>query len=127
VPYEFSRSKKVADQLQRELAILIQFKIKDPRIEMVTISGVELSRDLSYAKVFFTVLEKQCNEIKKIKITLDALNHAKRFIRTKIAKNMQLRIVPELRFYYDTSIKYGNHLGNLIDQARILDSNSNDH
>jgi ribosome-binding factor A len=112
---DYSRTQRVGDQLQKELAMLIQQEIKDPRIGMVTVSAVEISRDLAYAEVYITCLgvddKSRQEEIEKI------LNGAAGFLRSRLARLMKLRIVPHLRFHYDESIARGQHLSALIEKA----------
>ncbi len=117
---EYSRTQRVADQIQRELAVLIQQEVKDPRVGMATVSAVEVSRDLGHAKVFVTVLNADTED--DIKASLKGLNNAASFLRGQLGRRMQLRTVPTLRFHYDESLKRGNYLSNLIDQARAKDS-----
>ena len=117
---EYSRTQRVADQIQRELAALIQREVKDPRVGMATVSAVEVSRDLSHAKVFVTILnggEDQQGMTELVK----ALNNASGFLRSQLGQRMKLRIVPTLRFHFDDSLSRGNYLSNLIDQARASD------
>ena len=117
---EYSRTQRVADQIQRELAALIQREVKDPRVGMATVSAVEVSRDLSHAKVFVTILnsgEDQQGMTESVK----ALNNASGFLRSQLGQRMKLRIVPTLRFHFDDSLSRGNYLSNLIDQARASD------
>lgn len=112
---EFKRTDRVADQLQKELAVLIQREVKDPRLGMITVSGVEVSRDLGYADVYVTLLGEQEGE--RIKENLQVLKHAAGFLRSQIAKRIKLRHVPELRFHYDESVVRGQQLSSLIDEA----------
>ncbi len=112
---EYSRTQRVADQIQRELATLIQLEMKDPRLGMVTVSAVELSRDMSYAEVYVTVLEQA--DSAEVELTLKILSGAAGFLRTRLAKRVQLRAVPHLRFHYDESVARGQRLSALIDQA----------
>jgi ribosome-binding factor A len=112
---EFKRTDRVADQLQKELAVLIQREVKDPRLGMVTVSGVDVSRDLGYADVYITLLGEQTPE--RIKENLQVLKRAAGFLRSQIAKRVKLRHVPELRFHYDESVVRGQHLSSLIDEA----------
>ncbi len=115
-----SRVERVAHLLQRELARLIQHEIKDPRLPaFVTISAVEVSPDLSYAKVYITVLGDE----EKIKMTVEILNSAEGFLRSFLGKILKLRIIPHLRFIYDSSMSEGNRLQTLIDQAISTDKN----
>jgi len=113
VAKEFSRSRRVGEQIQRELAELVQRELKDPRLGMVTISAVEVSRDMSVAKVYFTVL----NPGHDVRETEKGLTHAVGFLRRELAHRMRLRVVPELRFQYDHSIEDGSRLSALIDKA----------
>lgn len=119
---EFSRSRRVGEQIQRELAELVQRELNDPRLGMVTISAVEVSRDLAVAKVFFTVL----NPGHDVAQTLEGLTHATGFLRRELGRRMKLRVVPELRFQYDSSIEEGSRLSALIDKAVSGDSDKNE-
>ena len=112
---EFKRTDRVADQLQKELAVLIQREVKDPRLGMVTVSGATVSRDLGYADIYVTLLGEQDPE--RIKENLQVLKRASGFLRSQIAKRIQLRHVPELRFHFDESVVRGQHLSSLIDEA----------
>ena len=117
---EYSRTQRVADQIQRELAALIQREVKDPRVGMATVSAVEVSRDLSHAKVFVTILNGD-EDKEAMRESIKALNNAAGFLRSQLGQRMKLRIVPTLRFHYDDSLSRGNYLSNLIDQARASD------
>ncbi|MEQ5819141.1 30S ribosome-binding factor RbfA [Halomonas sp. SCS19] len=116
---EFKRTDRVADQLQKELAVLIQREVKDPRLGMVTVSGVEVSRDLGYADVHITLLGEQDPE--RIKENLKVLKRAGGFLRSQVARRIKLRHVPELRFHYDESVVRGQHLSSLIEEAVASD------
>ena len=113
MPREFPRARRVAEQIQRELAELIQLELMDPRLGMVSISGVEVSRDLAYATVYFTVLGKEGQN----KDTGKVLNHAAGFLRRRLGQQMITRTVPELRFVHDRSLEKGARLSALIDKA----------
>ncbi|MCB8889119.1 30S ribosome-binding factor RbfA [Vreelandella malpeensis] len=112
---EFKRTDRVADQLQKELAVLIQREVKDPRLGMITVSGATVSRDLGYADIYVTLLGEQAPE--RIKENLQVLKRASGFLRSQIAKRIKLRHVPELRFHYDESVVRGQQLSSLIDEA----------
>ncbi|MCE8022297.1 30S ribosome-binding factor RbfA [Halomonas sp. MCCC 1A11036] len=112
---EFKRTDRVGDQLQKELAVLIQREVKDPRLGMVTVSGVTVSRDLGYADVYVTLLGEDSPE--RIKENLQVLRQASGFLRSQIARRIKLRHVPELRFHYDESVVRGQRLSSLIDEA----------
>lgn len=109
---EFKRSDRVAQELQKEIAIILQREVKDPRIGMVTVSDVEISRDLAYAKIFVTFLFD--NDPEAVKRGLEGLNNASGYIRTLVGKAMRLRIVPELKFLYDQSLVEGMRMSNLV-------------
>ncbi len=119
---EFSRSRRVGEQIQRELAELVQRELKDPRLGMVTISAVDVTKDLSVAKVYFTVL----NPGHDIAQTEQGLTHAAGFLRRELAHRMKLRVVPELRFHYDSSIEKGSRLSALIDEAVSQDKSKSE-
>jgi ribosome-binding factor A len=108
----FSRTQRVAQELQKEIAIILQREIKDPRLGMVTVSGVDLSRDLVYAKVFVTFLNDQDQQ--QIDKGIRILNDAVGFIRTLVGKAMRLRVVPQLTFVYDNSLVEGMRMSNLV-------------
>lgn len=110
---EFPRSHRVADQIQRELANILRTELKDPRVDtLVTVAGVAVSKDLSHATVYITLLDSgHAGE------TIRALNHAAGFLRSELASRMRLRGVPELRFRYDESPERGARLSALIDDA----------
>lgn len=108
---EFSRADRVAQQMMREIAVLLQREFKDPRVKMATVSDVRVSGDLSYAKVYITLLN---NDEAQIKEAIKVLNRAKGFFRGHIGRLMKLRIVPEIAFYYDKSLDTGMKLSNLI-------------
>ena len=115
---EFGRSRRVGEQMQRELALLIQQEVKDPRLGMVTVSAVEVTRDLAHAKVFITVMNADAEQTKG---SLAVLNRAAGFLRRELARRMLLRAVPELHFIYDESIERGASISSLIDQAIAAD------
>ncbi|ANF61369.1 ribosome-binding factor A [[Haemophilus] ducreyi] len=109
---EFKRSDRVAQELQKEIAVILQREVKDPRIGMVTVSDVEVSRDLAYAKIFVTFLFDNDQDI--IAQGMKGLEKAGPYIRTLLGKAMRLRIVPELRFIYDQSLVEGMRMSNLV-------------
>lgn len=121
---EFKRTDRVADQLQKELAVLIQREVKDPRLGMVTVSGVKVSRDLGYADVYITLLGE--NDAETIKANLGILRRAAGFLRGQIGRRIKLRHVPELRFHYDESVVRGQRLSSLIDEAVASDRGQRD-
>ncbi len=112
---EYSRTQRIGDQMQRELAQLIQREIKDPRLGLVTITGVEVTRDLAHAKVFITVMGQ--DDAGKIALNMEILNDAAGYLRMQLGKAMKLRTVPQLHFHYDASIRRGAELSALIERA----------
>lgn len=124
---EFSRTRRVGQQIQREIALILQREVKDPRIGMVTVSDVEVSRDLNYAKVYVTFLQLE-NDAAKIQEGLKALTEAAGYVRSLLGSAMRLRVVPELRFYYDETLVEGMRLSNLVshtireDKRRMAES-----
>ena len=117
---EFSRTERVADFLQRELAKLLLHSLRDPRAEFVSITAVEVSRDLRYAKVFFTKLgledAKSAEEVARV------LDKAAGFLRSEIARESTLRTVPKLTFKFDESVGRGRHMEALLGKARVSDA-----
>jgi len=113
---EFSRSNRIAEQMRRELADLLQFEVKDPRVGMVTVTEVEVTGDMDHAKVFYSAQAGTP--------ALQAgLEKSAGFLRTQLAKRMLLRKVPQLHFVYDSSIDYGMKMGKLIDEALAPENN----
>ncbi|MEH6493358.1 30S ribosome-binding factor RbfA [Halopseudomonas sp.] len=117
---EYSRTQRVADQMQRELALLIQREVRDPRLGMVTVTAVEVSRDLSHAKVFVTLMNKDSAE--DIALNLEILKDSAGYLRMLLGRSMKLRSVPSLHFHYDESVRRGAHLSSLIERAVAEDS-----
>ncbi|KXO85070.1 30S ribosome-binding factor RbfA [Stutzerimonas stutzeri] len=122
---EFSRTQRIGDQMQRELALLIQREIKDPRLGLITITAVDVSRDLSHAKIFITIMG-QDDDQEAIKGNLRILNDAAGFLRMQLGKSMKLRTVPQLHFNYDASIRRVVELSSLIERAVAEDRKHSD-
>ncbi len=117
----FKRTDRIAEMILRKLSALVQQEIKDPRLKgMITLSGVQVTSDLSFAKVYFTVLNGDERETKQI------LNHAAPHLRSILAKTMTTRKVPELNFVFDSSIEYGKKLSKLIDDVNPDDDKQAD-
>jgi ribosome-binding factor A len=113
MPREFSRSSRLAEQIQRDLSDLIRLEVRDPRVGLVTVTEVEVSRDLSHAKVYVTSLAGADQAAQSVQ----ALQRAAGFLRSRLAQSLKARTVPELHFVYDESIERGVRLSRLIDQA----------
>ena len=110
---DYPRSVRVGDQIQRELAVLVRDELKHPDLpEFLTIVAVEVSRDLSVARVFYSSLQ----DFDRVS-TQKALDRSAGFLRRRLAGIMKLRSVPELRFRHDDSIEEGNRMSALIDAA----------
>jgi len=114
-----SRVDKVADLLKKEIALLIQNEVRDPRVGMASVTGVRVSKDLSYANVYVTLLGK--SGAKEAEEGVAALNKAAGFMRTLLSKNISLRTTPRLKFIYDDSLVRGQYLTSLIDEALARD------
>ena len=108
---EFSRTQRVGGQIQRELAQIIQQELRDPRLGLITLSAVEMSKDMSHAKVFITVM----NPEQDVDETLKLLKKASGFLRRALGKRMMLRVIPELHFAYDSSLDEGMRVSALLD------------
>lgn len=115
---EFTRSDRVADAVQRYLAQLIPSEIRDPRVGMVNINGVDVARDMSVAKVYVTVVGAEAEECEQ---AVEILNKAAGFLRSLISKELTMRSTPKIQFYYDITAHQGHKLSNLIDKAILAD------
>ena len=136
-----ARAQRIADQIQREIATLIQLEVNDPRVGMVSVTGVDVSNDLAQAKILFTVLNTNPGDEGLVSDTLTdpsaldqleidenlkALRKASGFLRTLLAKRLRLRSTPKLHFIYDSSVQRGQRLSDLIDDALAADRNLQD-
>ncbi len=106
------RPQKLGDLIQRELSELVQRELRDPRVGMITITSVDVSPDLSHAKVFYTTLDAA-----HVAEAAQGLKRAAGFLRSQLAKRIKLYSTPELRFAYDESVERGDRLSRLIDAA----------
>jgi ribosome-binding factor A len=116
MPRTSNRLGRISDQLKQELALLIQNELRDPRLGMVSVQEVRVSRDLAHADVFITVLGAES------KAAVETLNNAGGFLRSLLAKNLNLRVTPRLRFVFDESVERGRKLSSLIDEAVAQDA-----
>ena len=121
MPREFSRTDRVGQQIHKEIASILQneFKNRDPRLGMVTVSDVEVSRDLAHSKVFVTFFE---NDEERVENYLAILEENKGFIRTLLASRMRMRTVPALKFVRDSSLSEGIRIANLVSETRNKDA-----
>lgn len=103
---------RVGEQIKKELSQLIQNELKDPRIGFITVTGVEVTNDLSQAKVFLSVMGSE----EEKEASLKALGRSSGFLRAELGKRIRLRKVPELLFKFDTSIDYGSRIETILQQ-----------
>jgi ribosome-binding factor A len=117
----FQRSDRVAEQVRRDLAELIQGELKDPRVGMISLTEVELTPDYAHAKVFFTTLDSE-----HLEETQSGLRRAAGFLRRELGKRIHIHTLPELHFIYDSSIERGASLTQLIAEANALSDQTPD-
>ena len=110
------RIERLESSFVKEISYILMEEIKDEAIKFVTITDCEITNDLSFAKVYFTVLDNNRKEE-----TIKALNHAKSFIRGELSKRIEMRHTPEVSFVFDESIEYGNRIENIIDKINKED------
>ncbi len=108
------RGTRVAEQIHHELAEMIRGELKDPRIGMVTLTGVDLTADYAYATVHFTVMP---SDAETVATTIAGLKRAAGFLRGQLGRRVRIHTTPELRFVMDKSVEYGVEMSKLIDQA----------
>lgn len=111
---DYKRVDRFSQQLQREIAVILQREIKDPRVVMPTVSGVDVSRDLSYAKVFITFLN---DDEESVTEGLSVLNEAAGYIRSLLGKRISSRVTPNVKFVYDSSTSEGMRMASLVKSA----------
>jgi ribosome-binding factor A len=119
MPREFSRNQRLGSQVLRTLSELLRFEVKDPRLQQVSLTAVELSRDLSVAKVFFSLLQPDDDP----QPALEGLQRAAGFLRAKLGSALKVRHVPELRFLHDDSVAHGVEISRLLESAKNAESN----
>jgi len=122
---DYSRTQRVGDHLQQEVARLVQLELRDPRLKLVSITGVDVSRDLAHAKVFFTQLgiDDKAEGAKSAEV----LNRAAGFIRSEIARGSTMRTVPKLHFRFDESVGRGRDMEALLKSVKSADSAAAEH
>jgi ribosome-binding factor A len=119
MPREFTRAERVSDAIQQELAVLIRENVRDPRVGMVSVTEVEVSRDLAYAKAHISFVGDRSQD--EINEGMAALNGASGYLRKLLAASIKLRIIPKLNFFFDESGRRGQHLSALIELAVAQD------
>ncbi len=118
MPKEFGRSQRVASQMQKELAEILQREVHDRRLGFVTVNEVVLSKDLAVAKIYITVLNAADEAAKQANVKV--LNEISPFIRHELARRMRLRHISELHFYYDHSFDTGMRVAELLHELDDL-------
>ncbi len=123
---DYPRSYRVADQIQRELAELIRTEVKDPRVpSTMTIAAVDVNKDLSVAKVFVSTFDLQSDDQTR-EDAVEGLNQASGYLRKLLGSAMRLRVIPQLRFYYDNVQEDATRLSSIIDDAVKSNTTSDD-
>jgi ribosome-binding factor A len=122
MPRDFPRSRRIAEQIQRELSVIVRVELKDPRVGMITLTDVEVTPDGEHARVFFTVL----GDASRVEEAAEGLQHAAGYLRSQLARSLNVRVVPQLQFKYDPSVERGARLSQLIDQAVAEDTKRNE-
>ena len=120
-PQGFARADRVGEQIRRDLAILIRDRVKDPRVGMITLLDVEVSKDFAHAKIWFDALQADQGLEAQ-----EALNHAAGFLRRELGHLLKLRMTPALHFFYDDTQTKGNALSALIAKAVASDRHEDD-
>ena len=121
---DYSRTERVGDHLQQEVARLVQLELRDPRLKLVSITGVDVSRDLAHAKVFFTQLG--VDDKAEGDKSAEVLNRAAGFIRSEIARGSTMRTVPKLHFRFDESVGRGRDMEALLKSVKSADESLSD-
>jgi ribosome-binding factor A len=117
LPYK--RSDRVSDLIREEVADLIMYRLKDPRIGFVTVTGVEMTADLKLARVFVSIMKEEEREL-----TLEILNSSKNFIRASLSKRLRMKFIPAIEFRLDTSIEYGFKIDKLLKEIKDKDEDA---
>jgi ribosome-binding factor A len=117
LPYK--RSERVGDLIREEVADLIMYKLKDPRIGFVTVTGVEMTADLKLARVFVSIMKEEEREL-----TLEILNSSKNFIRSNLSKRLRMKFIPAIEFRLDTSVEYGFKIDRLLKEIKEKDEDA---
>lgn len=112
------RVSRVGEQIKKELSQILQMELKDPRVGFVTVTGVEVTNDLSQARVYISVMGDDARKEE----TLRALDKAQGFLRSELGRRIRLRQIPELLFKFDTSIEYGSRIEQLLQEINREES-----
>jgi ribosome-binding factor A len=117
LPYK--RSQRVSDLLRKEIADIIIYRLKDPRIGFITVTGVDVTDDIKMARVYVSVFHAE-----EKNYTIEIINSAKSFIRSELSKRLRMKFIPSIEFRLDTSIEYGNRIEKLLKESKEKDDNS---
>ncbi len=117
----YARAERVGGQIQKVLSELLHKEIKDPRLALVTITGVKMSRDLKSARIYFSTTGSQYNQDEIAK----GLDRAKGYIKRSLARELGLRYMPQIKFFYDDSFDYGSHIDQLFRMLKKNDGPDN--
>lgn len=107
LPYK--RSQRVSDLLRKEIADIVIYRLKDPRVGFITVTGVDVTDDIKIARVYVSIFKEE-----ERKSTLEILNSAKNFIRSELSKRLRMKFIPNIEFRLDTSIEYGDKIEKLL-------------
>jgi len=118
----FFRKDRVSEQIRRDLAELISRELKDPRVGLISLTGVEVTPDYAHAKVYFSVLSDEGN----LPAILEGLRQSAGFLRHELGRRIRIHTIPELQFIYDESLVRGVQLSRLIDEASALSATTPD-
>lgn len=114
----FPRTRRVGEQIRRELAELIRDELRDPRLVLISMTSVEVSRDLAYARIYVTLVGDPTERAERV----TELNHAAPLLRRELGRRMRIRTVPKLEFRYDEVVERASRLSALIDAAVAADA-----
>jgi len=117
LPYK--RSQRVGDLLREEIADILMYRLKDPRIGFVSVTGVDMAPDLKFAKVYVSILKEEEREL-----TLEILNSSRNFFRSSLAKRLKMKFIPVIEFRLDTSIEYGYKIDKLLKEIKEHDEDA---
>jgi ribosome-binding factor A len=117
----FSRADRVSGLIQKILSDILTKQVADPRLKMTIITAVEMSSDLKLARIYYTT----SGRAREVELATTAMNKARSFLKRKLAQQLHLRYMPELKFYYDESFEYGSHIEHLL--KTVMNENGPDH
>ncbi len=119
--YSYTRADRVSDLLKKEISELLLREVKDPHIGFITITDVEVSKDLQVAKVYYTIL----GDKKQLRESAQALNRVPRFIKRQLGKRLRMRYIPDIIFKYDHSLEYGDKIDHILNHLENSEKTDN--